>query len=332
MLIVLVVVLALLTMACSCSFAGFPGLMRGSISPSGEIITEEREVSNNVTEVEISGDGYLYFTQGETAELILEGDANYINNIETRVSGDTLIIRPKNNTFFNWFRDREEVTYTLTLPTVEEFSSAGALDVEMGDLTVEDLQMSFSGSSDLFADTIEAENLTISGSGSTDIILGDVECNDFLGKFSGSADFFADSITAVTVRFDSSASYDMSVAKIVASESVSVDASGSADMAIEELATKVFAMDTSGSANMQIEAGEVEDQFIEMSGSGSYYAADLKSETADLDGGGSADFTVWVTDQLTIDGSGSTKVNYYGDPEVEQRTSGSTTIKQLDKE
>jgi hypothetical protein len=35
---------------------------------------------------------------------------------------------------------------------------------------------------------------------------------------------------------------------------------------------------------------------------------------------------------LYIDSSGSTEVNYYGDPEVEQSTSGSTTIRQLDKE
>ncbi len=331
LLIVLIVVLGLLTMACSCSFAGLPNLMRGSISPSGEVVREERDVTATITAVEISGDGTFFFTQGEAAALIIEGDTNYVNNIETRIVDDTLIIRPKDQSIWNWFREPVDVNYYLTLPMLDTFDSSGALDVDLGDVAVGNLTLSFSGSSDLLAGFVAAEDLVISGSGSTDVAIGEIDCEDFLGKFSGSANFQAVSINAVAIRFDSSAAFGMQVGQMNAETEVSIDTSGSADMAIGEVVAADLVLDSSGSASLLIEEGTVDSQSIAMSGSGTYAAADLKSRTAFLDSSGSVEFTVWVSDNLTIDSSGSCEVNYYGDPEIDQNTSGSTAITAVDK-
>ncbi|MEE4195599.1 MAG: DUF2807 domain-containing protein [Anaerolineae bacterium] len=330
LLVVLIIVLALITMACSCSFAGLPNLMRGSLSPSGEIVREERDVTGAITTVEISGDGTLYFTQGETAALIIEGDTNFVNNIETRIVDDTLIIRPKDQFMWNWFREPEELNYYLTLPMLETFESSGALDVDLGDITMGDLSLSFSGSSDLFADFIVAEDLMISGSGSTKVIIGEIEAEEFLGKFSGSADFEAVAMDALAIRFDTSAAFDLQVGQMNAESEVSIDTSGSADMAIGELYALDLMLDSSGSASLLIEEGTVDSQSISMSGSGTYDAADLQSREAYLDSSGSVEFTLWVMDYLSIDSSGSCDVNYYGDPEIDQNTSGNTSINALD--
>ena len=329
MIFVVLVVLALFTMACSCSLAGFPNLTRGSVAPSGETVSEEREVPSSIKEVEISGSGSLFFTQGETAELILQGDSNYVNNIETRINGDTLVIRPKQNFFFSWFHEPDEVIYYLTLPKLERMQVSGAVDVELSDLKVQDLELSLSGSPDLIGGMITGEEVNISGSGSTNVVLSEVECVDFSGDFSGSSDFQADRIAADTIKFESSASYDMDIEYMKADE-IKISASGSADMSIDSLYAATLIVDTTGSAHLQIEQGSVDTQSIEMSGSGTYVAEDLVSGITKINAVGATEFYLNVTETLDIVASGSSQINYLGNPEITQETSGSVSVDSMD--
>lgn len=72
-----------------------------------------------------------------------------------------------------------------------------------------------------------------------------------------------------------------------------------------------------------------EQQAITVSGSGKYRAADLPSESANVQISGSGDATLWVIEILDIVVSGSGNVDYYGAPQVNQRVSGSGNVRSL---
>ena len=70
-------------------------------------------------------------------------------------------------------------------------------------------------------------------------------------------------------------------------------------------------------------SGSTDKQDIQVSGSGRYEAAGLRSEKVNAEISGSGEVVVTVSGELIVDISGSGTVTYSGDPAVDESISGS---------
>jgi hypothetical protein len=84
----------------------------------------------------------------------------------------------------------------------------------------------------------------------------------------------------------------------------------------------------SGSAKCDI-AGKVNSQSVRAAGAIHYSAGKLESHSAEVDISGSADVTVWATENLDVNARGAGDVSYYGKPRVTEKVSGSCSISPL---
>ena len=110
--------------------------------------------------------------------------------------------------------------------------------------------------------------------------------------------------------------------------SISFTCSGSGNIAVKTLTADALNYNLSGSGSTSL-GGIVGQQSVQISGSGSYLAADLDSQQATVILTGSGNMTIWATDSLNITISGSGSVNYYGKPILNQNISGSGKITSL---
>jgi hypothetical protein len=102
---------------------------------------------------------------------------------------------------------------------------------------------------------------------------------------------------------------------------LAIDLSGAGDVSVESLNAGGVVVCLGGVGNIEL-AGQADGQQVRISGSGTYHAADLCSESADVTVSGIGDATVWAraTLQVRIPGTGSVK--YYGSPDVRYRSGG----------
>jgi len=73
-------------------------------------------------------------------------------------------------------------------------------------------------------------------------------------------------------------------------------------------------------------AGEMEEQRVDISSSGSYQGGDLESSKAIVNISSSGDAQIWVNRSLDVNLSSSGDVEYYGDPQLSQRISSSGKV------
>jgi len=129
--------------------------------------------------------------------------------------------------------------------------------------------------------------------------------------------------------------------KVVVKELSRVSISGAGSMTINELETENLQVDLSGAGTLKVNSltadelvihqsgagtvvvsGKVIGQELSHSGLGSFFAADLESETAIVEISGAGSATLWATESLDVDISGLGHVVYYGNPRILQRISG----------
>ena len=117
----------------------------------------------------ISGD--LYLTQGNTTKVVLQGDEDDLEKIETEVSGGKLRIRTRNNNW-NWNWSNSKIKVYITVKNFEGLNVSGSGDaVSEGVIRGGDVNLSVSGSGSIEF-KLEATNVDmgISGSGSIYLI------------------------------------------------------------------------------------------------------------------------------------------------------------------
>ena len=114
--------------------------------------------------------GNLTIIQGSKTEVILEGDEDVLENIETTVTGNKLKIRSKNSSW-SWWGNSSRIKATVTLKDFTGVSVSGSGDVvSKGMLKGDEVDLSVSGSGELDL-SLEARAIDcgISGSGSIDL-------------------------------------------------------------------------------------------------------------------------------------------------------------------
>lgn len=162
-----------------------------TINASAQKKTEDRRIHNfNSIAVGISAD--VYITKGSTHKVILEGDEEDLQEIETEVSGNRLKIGfEDNNRWWGNNKRKSKIIIHITMPELTGVSLSGSGNVKSDDLFVSEKfhgAVSGSGGMELNINTSEAD-LDISGSGRI-ILKGKGEEADI--SISGSGDIDAE--------------------------------------------------------------------------------------------------------------------------------------------
>ena len=140
---------------------------------TGGFINGQSKETRNVsgfTKVSFGISGDLFIKIGPEFKLVIEGDKDVLEDIETVVSGDRLNIKKDN---WNLNFDNERVTINLTMPELEGLGVSGSGKAQIMDpVEADDLSLSVSGSGKLFTSDLNVDNFSSAISGSGDIILG----------------------------------------------------------------------------------------------------------------------------------------------------------------
>lgn len=165
--------------------------------------TETRNVSG-FSKVSFGVAGEVYIDLGQSYSVILEGDRDYINEIETRVDGKDLIIKRD-----KWFDvGNRKVTVRITMPALDGISVSGSGKVMVNDpVRGDDLNVAISGSGRAIMREVAVRNVEchISGSGSFNIE-GTGTVDYLVISISGSGNYKGESARVGTLKANISGS------------------------------------------------------------------------------------------------------------------------------
>lgn len=163
-----------------------------SSSSDGSIVSSYKV--DEFDKIDISGACTLVYTQGASDSLRLEGDSKSLERIDISQNGSTLSIKWKksisifgiNNT------NHDAVLVYVSSKTLSEIEMSGACDIHMDEpVKFADLKVTSSGASDLNIKDITADNLRIRCSGASDIDIDKATLKSFNTRMSGAGDIDA---------------------------------------------------------------------------------------------------------------------------------------------
>lgn len=159
--------------------------------------TERRDVSG-FSEVAFAVSGEVIISLGSQYSVVLEGDRDYIKEIETKVNGRELVIKRD-----KWFdTGNRKVLVKITMPELKGVSVSGSGRVTVNDpLRGGDLDIGISGSGKAMLGDVALNNVecSISGSGSLNITgEGTVEYLEI--NISGSGDYVGEAVKVGTLE------------------------------------------------------------------------------------------------------------------------------------
>ena len=141
------------------------------VSGTSNAQTKETRDVRGFTKVSFGVSGNLYIKIGSEFRLEIEGDRRAVEETETEVSGDRLVIKRE-----NWrmsFNGDQRVTINITMPGIEGLGVSGSGKAQIMDaVQADDLNLNVSGSGKLYTAELNADELDCGISGSGDIILG----------------------------------------------------------------------------------------------------------------------------------------------------------------
>ncbi len=128
----------------------------------GNVASESRDVSN-FNEVELQGLGSLSIEQADEESLTVEAEEDVLPKIRTEVKNDRLIIGPTRNTSIN---TSEPISYELTVKDLSALKVSGSGDVEAEGISADELAVTMSGTGDVqISGKVGSQKVDISGSG-----------------------------------------------------------------------------------------------------------------------------------------------------------------------
>ncbi len=104
------------------------------------------------TQVHVGGAYRVVVRHGDAFKIEAGGDEDALNDLRVERDGNTLEIKPRNNSFFgsNWDKDEEKVLIRIEMPAVEGLELAGAVQADLGGFDRQDrLRVAQAGASHL---------------------------------------------------------------------------------------------------------------------------------------------------------------------------------------
>ena len=111
-------------------------------------------------------------------------------------------------------------------------------------------------------------------------------------------------------------------------DELSIASTGSGDLRVDQLTADTLQTEMNASGSVEL-AGETNTHDVEIGGSGSLLAGDLKSREAVVVINASGSATVHATDKLDVSINGSGDVSYYGEPALTQSITASGSLRSL---
>lgn len=206
--------------ATGCIVVDLNGCGKETVKGSGEIISEDRQLSEFKT-IKLKGVGRVVLTQGQIHAVNIETDDNIMPLIETEIQNDQLIISQG-----NYNLRPTKLDFNITVAHLKGIAISGAGDVIGKSRFVSDnfaARISGSGDMDLVLEVANLET-DITGSGSMNLS-GQADRHD--AKISGSGRIDAFDMQAKNVSLKISGSGDC---KVNATEILHARISGSGDV------------------------------------------------------------------------------------------------------
>ncbi|MHC1702571.1 MAG: head GIN domain-containing protein [Tenuifilaceae bacterium] len=196
------------------------------ISSSFAQKSEERNVSG-FTGIGLSISADIYLTQASNYKFVIEGDADYLEKIETIVDGDVLKI--KNKERFNFDFNNKKVKIYISMPQINSLNISGSGDIKaQSAIKTDDLKIKISGSGNINVDNLSAKNLSIGISGSGDIHIAGTDIVESASyTISGSGKIKNENLQCKRVEIQVSGSGDV---KVWAVDELKSKVSGSGDV------------------------------------------------------------------------------------------------------
>lgn len=182
----------------SCNFA----VQWGEVTGNGNVVTEERPITESFNAVKGSAGLDIYLTQGSESKIVVEADENLLENITTEIHNGTLKIGTEKSIG----RSKSKKVH-VTFVTLDEIAASSGSDV-IGNSIIRNETLSLSSSSgadlevdveadELYADVSSGADLKISGranrliaeaSSGSDLKAKDLEVNRCKASASSGAD------------------------------------------------------------------------------------------------------------------------------------------------
>ena len=208
------------------------------IRGNGDVVTRELQL-NSFNSFELKGSGNVYLTQGDSQKVIIEGESNILDLIETDVREQRWDIE-----FSECVRSHKDIKVYITIPEVRSGSISGSGDIiGENDFSGGNMGFKISGSGNIDVSAVCEEMLAIiSGSGGINL---KGQAREFTGHISGSGDIRAYPFFTKNAEIKISGSGDV---EISASETLEVNISGSGDVRYH--GSPVITTHVSGSGNV----------------------------------------------------------------------------------
>lgn len=131
-----------------------------SISGSGNIVTEEREITN-FSRIQIYLGADLDLTQGDTTSLSIEADDNLLQYIKTEIRSDSLIVTKPDSVNLS---PSQPIHLQVAFSTLSSIEINGRSAIIAENLDLDNLTVSFSGAgSTEFSGRIDTQTVSIRG-------------------------------------------------------------------------------------------------------------------------------------------------------------------------
>lgn len=215
------------------------------------------------SEVSLGIPGKAYVRQGNSCSVELEGPDDLLDEIETAVEGDKLIIRPKDRWSLWDTRDFKDITVRINLKQINGLQVSGSGDMlVMTRIKTDQLNLKVSGSGTLKAEVDAGKvRATISGSGNM-VLRGAMKSLE--NNISGSGRLELNAAVAGPAAFNISGSGDV-LARGSANE-VETRISGSGKVLAADLESRICHAHISGSGTVEIHVTDELEAHISGSG------------------------------------------------------------------
>ncbi|MEN8172892.1 MAG: head GIN domain-containing protein [Chloroflexota bacterium] len=197
-----------------------------TIQPSGNLITEERDLSG-FDQINLIGVGEVIITQGQEESLSIRADENFMPFVEVDVKGSVLTLGLDTSDEGVTIRVEDDaygamVVFDLVVKDINQIDISDAFGAKIDQLETDKLQIDLSGVGTLDINSLVADQLSIHQSGAGAIIIsGQVNHQEIVQ--SGVGNFHAGGLESDTAVLNISGAGD---ATVWVKESLDVDISG----------------------------------------------------------------------------------------------------------
>ncbi len=233
---------------------------------------ETRDVST-FTKISFRSPGKVYVKQGSPQKVEIEGSAEILEKIKTKVEDGKLSIGPEEKWYnWNWGND-DKITVYITVANIETLSVSGSGDlIAQTKVTSNNLKLNVSGSGSLQAEIDAAEvDADVSGSGNMEL---KGKCKNFTSDISGSGSVSLEATISAQADFDISGSGEVNATG--SSQLVKAEITGSGKVLAANFVTDTCEVRISGSGDVEINVKTELDARITGSGTVSYKGNPLR--------------------------------------------------------